>query len=193
MQATTGTPLTDASAPGGVRNVSRAAVALWAVVALGVYALDQGTKWWAENTLSDGVPRPLLGPWLQAHLAHNAGAAFSVGTSYTIALSLVAVAVVVACLRISRRLRSFGWATAIGLLLAGALGNLTDRMFRAPGPFRGHVVDFLQLPYWPVFNVADSAICVAALLFVVLTVRGVHLDGQVGERSVHAGDAPVKP
>jgi signal peptidase II len=168
-------------------------VALWAGVAAAVFALDQLTKWWAASTLADGVPRPLIGTWLQAHLAYNAGAAFSVGTSYTIGLSLVAVVVVIACLRISRRLGSLGWATAIGLLLGGALGNLTDRIFRAPGPFRGHVVDFLQLPHWPVFNLADSAICSAAALFVILTVRGVHLDGRVERRSVRATDAPVKP
>lgn len=191
MQATTGTALTESSAADS-RASGRAALTLWAAVAVAVYTLDQATKWWAESTLSNGIPRPLLGDWLQAHLAHNAGAAFSLGTSYTIGLSLVALVVVIACLRISRRLRSLGWATAIGLLLAGALGNLTDRLFRAPGPFRGHVIDFLQLPNWPVFNVADAAICLAAVLFVVLTVRGVHLDGRVDRRSVRATDAPLQ-
>ena len=70
------------------------------------------------------------------------------------------------------------WAIALGLLLGGALGNVTDRIFRDPAPFRGHVVDFIELPHWPVFNVADTAICVAAALFVLLSVRGIHLDGR---------------
>jgi signal peptidase II len=190
MQATTRTPLTDADSTRPQRRT--AAVGLWAVVALAVFALDQGSKAWAERTLAGGVPQPLLGSWLQLHLTHNAGAAFSLGTSYTIVLSLVALAVIAVCLRMSRRLGSFGWATALGLLLGGALGNVTDRLFRSPGPFRGHVVDFLELPHWPVFNAADSAICVAAALFVVLTLRGVRLDGGVDSTDPNDAEAPVE-
>jgi signal peptidase II len=190
MQATTRTPLTDSHPAGSPRRT--AAVGLWAVVALAVFALDQGSKAWAERTLTDGVPRPLLGSWLQLHLTHNPGAAFSLGTSYTVGLSLVALGVIAVCLRMSRRLGSLGWAAALGLLLGGALGNVTDRLFRSPGPFRGHVVDFLELPHWPVFNVADSAICIAAGLFVVLTLRGVHLDGRLEGTDANAGEAPVE-
>jgi signal peptidase II len=188
MQATTGTPLIDA-APASAR---RGAVALkvWVSLALVVFALDQASKWWAEQHLSDGVARPLLGTWLQLRLTRNPGAAFSLGTSYTIVLSLIALAVIVMCVRVSRRLGSLGWAAALGLLLGGALGNVTDRLFRAPGPFRGHVVDFLELPHWPVFNLADSAICTAAALFVVLTVRGVHLDGHVDTSATVAPPTP---
>jgi signal peptidase II len=177
MQATTGTPLIDA-APASARR-GAVAVRVWASVALVVFALDQTSKWWADQHLGDGTARPLLGSWLQLRLTRNPGAAFSLGTSYTIVLSLIALGVIVMCVRVSRRLGSLGWAAALGLLLGGALGNVTDRLFRAPGPFRGHVVDFLELPHWPVFNLADSAICTAAALFVVLTVRGVHLDGSV--------------
>lgn len=190
MQATTRTPLTDTDAAVPQRRTT--AVGLLAVVALGVFALDQGSKAWAERALANGFPRPVLGEWLQLHLTHNAGAAFSLGTSYTIGLSLVALGVIAVCLRMSRRLGSLGWAVALGLLLGGALGNVTDRLFRSPGPFRGHVVDFLQLPHWPVFNAADSAICTAAAVFVVLTLRGVRLDGSVDGDHQNTTEAPVE-
>ena len=75
------------------------------------------------------------------------------------------------------RVRHRGWAVAFGLLLAGVVGNLTDRLFRVPGPFRGHVVDFLALPHWPIFNVAVVCIDAAGALIVVLLLRGVGLDG----------------
>lgn len=163
-------------------------LALWGVVALIVLTVDQASKWWAERALADGVPRPILGDWLQLRLTHNPGAAFSLGTGYTVVLSVVALAVIAVCVTMSRRIRSRGWAVALGLLLGGALGNVADRIFRAPGPLRGHVVDFLQLPNWPVFNVADSAICTAAALFVVLSFRGVRLDGTVEPRKLGGHD-----
>ena len=179
MQTTRGTSLTDE--PSSLVETSREGrvIALWGFVALTVFAADQASKWWAERSLSDGVPRPLLGDWLQLRLTHNPGAAFSVGTGYTIALSVIALAVIAVCVTMSRRIKSGWWAIALGLLLGGALGNVTDRIFRQPGPLRGHVVDFLQLPHWPVFNLADSAICVSAALFVVLSLRGIRLDGTV--------------
>jgi signal peptidase II len=152
---------------------------VWATVASVVFVADQVTKWWAVRSLSDGEPRALLGDWLQLRLTYNPGAAFSVGTGYTIVLSLIALAVIAVCVTMSRRIRSLGWAVALGLLLGGALGNVTDRLLREPGPLRGHVVDFLQLPHWPVFNLADSAICVSVALFVVLSLRGIRLDGTV--------------
>ncbi len=150
---------------------------LWALVALGVYALDQATKWWAQRDLTVGVPRHVVDGWFELDLTHNAGAAFSMGTGYTVVLTLVAIGVVLICLRVASRLGSRAWAVALGLLLGGALGNVTDRIFRAPGPLRGHVVDFMRLPHWPIFNVADTSICIAAVLFVYLSLRGIRLDG----------------
>lgn len=150
---------------------------LWALVAFGVYVLDQATKWWAQRELTVGVPRHVVDGWFELDLTHNAGAAFSMGTGYTVILTLVAIGVVLICLRVASRLGSTAWAVALGLLLGGALGNVTDRIFRSPGPLRGHVVDFMRLPHWPIFNVADASICVAAVLFVVLSLRGVRLDG----------------
>jgi signal peptidase II len=179
MQATTGTPLSDESDPATGLTGSRrhSLLRVWAGVALVAYVLDQVTKWWAQHSLTVGVPRPLVGDLVRLDLTHNAGAAFSVGTGYTIFLTGVALVVVVACLRLSRRLGSRGWAVALGLLLGGALGNITDRLFRSPGPLRGHVVDFVQLPHWPVFNLADASICVAAVIVMALSVRGIRFDG----------------
>jgi signal peptidase II len=179
MQATTGTPLSDEadSAPDSTGGRRGRLLLVWASVAGVAYVLDQLTKWWAQHSLTEGVPKPLLGDLLRLDLTHNAGAAFSVGTGYTILLTVVALAVVVACLRLAGRLGSRGWAVALGLLLGGALGNVTDRIFRSPAPLRGHVVDFLELPHWPVFNLADASICLAAVIVMVLSIRGIRFDG----------------
>jgi signal peptidase II len=119
----------------------------------------------------------VLGPYVRLTLVRNPGAAFGTGTSWTVALSLVAIAAVLTVLVLSRRVGSPGWAVALGLLLGGVAGNLTDRLFRSPGVLRGHVVDFLQLPNWPVFNLADISINCAAVLIVVQSLRGRTLDG----------------
>jgi signal peptidase II len=147
------------------------------IVAVPVYLADQLTKAWAIANLQPDQPRELVGSVLQLNLIRNSGAAFSIGTGATWVLTTIACSVVVFILVFARRLGSRGWALALGLLLAGSLGNLTDRMFRAPGPGRGHVVDFLQLPHYPIFNVADSAIVCAAVLIAVLAFRGINIDG----------------
>lgn len=177
MQTTPGTSLSDDTTATS-RDRSRK-TALWAAVAAVVWLADQATKWWAERSLDDGQAVQLFGGWLQLRLVHNPGAAFSLGTGYTLVLTMVALVVIAVCVKMARRLGSRGWAVALGLLLGGALGNMTDRIFRDPSPFRGHVVDFLELPNWPVFNLADTAICAAAAMFVVLSLRGVHLDGTI--------------
>jgi signal peptidase II len=145
-------------------------------VAAVVLVLDQVTKTAVVAHLAEGEQRRLVGSILQLHLTRNAGAAFSTATGITWVLTLVAVAVVVVVLRVASRLQSRIWAVTLGLLLGGALGNLSDRLFRAPGVGRGHVVDFLELPHWPIFNLADSAIVTAGALVVLLTVLGVGLD-----------------
>jgi len=119
----------------------------------------------------------LLGGLLTLQVLRNSGAAFSIGTSMTIVFTLIAVGVIFFILRTSRRLRSLPWAVTLGLLLGGATGNLTDRLLRSPGLFRGDVVDWIQLPHWPVFNVADSAIVCGGALAVLLAARGIRLDG----------------
>ena len=128
------------------------------------------------RALVDG-DKPLVGDWFTLHLTFNPGAAFSTGTGFTIVFTGLAMVAVVVVLWLSRRVRSTGWALALGLLLGGVSGNLTDRFVREPEPFHGHVVDFLMLPNWPVFNIADICINVAAGLIILQTFRGVALDG----------------
>jgi len=152
-----------------------------------VLALDLVSKLLAVRELSDREPVVLLGGALTLRLVRNPGAAFGMAQGLTVVLTAVAVVVVVVILRMARRLSSGWWALALGLVLGGALGNLADRLFRSPGPGRGHVVDFLELPRWPVFNVADSAIVVAGLLMVLLSLRGVSHDAPGA-----SGDSPAK-
>ena len=135
------------------------------------------TKAIAVRELTGHDPVPLIGSFLELRLLRNPGAAFSAGASLTPLISVVALVATVVVVHYARRARHRGWAVALGLLLAGVSGNLVDRLFRSPGPFRGHVVDFLALPNWPVFNVADMCIDVAGVLLVVLLLRGIRLDG----------------
>lgn len=159
------------------RKASGRHLAVVAASALTAYALDQGTKAWALDALSEGRPREVVGSLLKLQLTHNPGAAFSLGTNSTLVITAIAIGVVIAILVTAHKLRSWGWALAFGLIVGGAVGNLTDRFARPPGGGKGHVVDFLQLPNWPIFNVADMAITTAAALVVLLTLRGVGLDG----------------
>jgi signal peptidase II len=147
------------------------------LVAVAAYVVDQVAKHLAVQHLEGKAPVDVLGSWLQLRLLRNPGAAFSAGESLTPLISVIAVAAAVVVIVFAFRVRHRVWAVALGLLLAGVVGNLTDRILRGPGPFRGHVVDFVALPHWPVFNVADICIDVAGVLFVVLLLRGDHLDG----------------
>lgn len=188
MQAAGGAPVAGESESQAPRRPTRALLLL--VVGAGVLLTDLASKLVAVRELSDRAPIELLGGALTLRLVRNPGAAFGLGQGLTVVLTAIAVVVVVMILRVSRRLTSAGWAVALGLVLGGALGNLVDRLFRAPGPGRGEVVDFLELPRWPVFNVADSAIVAAAGLMVLLSARGVALDGSpAGSRP----DAPAAP
>lgn len=155
----------------------RPAARLAFAVALVALILDVVSKQVAVRELSGRAPVEVVGDLLQLRLVRNAGAAFSAGASLTPLISVVAVVATLVVAFYAVRVRHRGWAVALGLLLAGVSGNLVDRLFRAPGPFRGHVVDFFALPNWPVFNVADICIDVAGALFVILLLRGVRLDG----------------
>ncbi|TCO56650.1 signal peptidase II [Actinocrispum wychmicini] len=153
------------------------------VTAVLLFALDLGTKVLALAQLEGKEPVRVLGGLAYLQIVRNPGAAFSIATGMTWVLALVAVGVVVAIIWILPRLRSTGWALGLGLVLAGALGNLTDRFFRAPGPLRGHVIDFVSLfgpngEYWPVFNVADSSIVLGGILIVLLSLFGYEYDGR---------------
>jgi signal peptidase II len=160
-------------------------------VAVTVLAADIISKVIVVATLSTRPPVRLLGGLLTLRVDRNPGAAFSIGTSMTIVFSAIALGVIIFILRTSRRIRSTPWAVTLGLLLGGATGNLTDRLLRSPGPLRGYVVDWIQLPHWPVFNVADSSIVCGGILAVLLAARGLQIDGTMPERAARgpAGDA----
>jgi signal peptidase II len=146
-------------------------------VAVFVLALDVVSKIVVVHTLAHHAPIRLLGGFLTLQMLRNSGAAFSIGTSMTIVFTLIAVAVIIYILRAARKLRSLPWAITLGLLLGGATGNLSDRIFRSPGVFRGDVVDWIELPHWPVFNLADSAIVCGGVIAVLLAVMGLRMDG----------------
>ncbi|NHC12265.1 signal peptidase II [Motilibacter sp. E257] len=167
----------------------RPAVLALGLVALVVYAVDQVTKVVAKSALEGKEPVEVLDGVLQLRLVLNPGAAFGIAGGATVLFTVVAAVVAVVIIRMARTLHSTAWAVALGLLLGGALGNLTDRVLRAPGLFRGHVVDFLELPNWPVFNVADMAICCAAALLVLLSLRGVQPTGPAHGDDAHGDDA----
>ena len=162
--------------PGPART-SGAAVGLFGVTAVSVWMLDQLTKSVAVAWLDNGESVTLIPNVFWLTLTRNAGAAFSTGTGYTVLLSIVALGVVVVVLRLATKLRDRWWALGLGLLLGGALGNVTDRILREPAPLRGHVVDFFHLTHWPVFNIADIALTFAAITIILRTWRGVSLDG----------------
>jgi signal peptidase II len=173
LQATPGTALNaDAAVPERPRRIG-----LLLAVAVFVIAADVISKAIVVAKMPGHAPIRLLGGLLTITLTRNGGAAFSIGTSMTIVFTAIALGVVVYILRTARNLRSIGWAISLGLLLGGATGNLIDRIFRAPGVFQGHVVDWIELPHWPVFNLADSAIVCAGVLIVLLALRGIRLDG----------------
>lgn len=183
MQTEAGTPLTSSAS----RAPRRRTVLVLVLAAVWV-GLDQATKIWAEAALTRGESRPFIGELLQLHLTYNSGAAFSLGTSMTEALTVLASILVVIMLVVATKVRTVPWAITLGLLLGGAVGNLIDRFFRDPGPFRGHVVDFLALPNFPVFNVADTGITVAAGLMILLSLLGHQLEGPTAEPAATEDD-----
>ena len=156
---------------------------IWALtimfcVAVVVLTADAISKAQVLARLPGHPPVRLLDGLITLDLTFNAGAAFGVGTSYTAVIALIVCGVIVYIIRTARRLRSLAWTIALGLLLGGAMGNLGDRLFRAPGPLRGRVVDWINLPHFPwTFNLADASITCAAVLIAVLALRGVRIDG----------------
>ena len=163
---------------GRVASGNRHLVVVTFAVAAFVVVVDQVTKYLAVAHLEGRPPVEVVGTWVRLVFLRNSGAAFSFGESYTLVFTGIAVAVAVVIVRTSRRLGSLAWAIALGGLLGGAVGNLLDRVFREPGLFRGHVVDFIALPHFAVFNIADSAIVCSAVLMVLLALRGVEIDGR---------------
>ena len=165
-------------APGGGPGGAGKRVTILASVAVLVLALDAVSKALVVANLTPGHPVHVIGNLLQWDLLRNSGAAFSLGTGYTVVFTVLAIGVIAYVIRTARKLRSTAYAIAFGLLLGGASGNLADRLLRAPGVFRGNVVDWIDVAHYDgVFNLADSAICCAGALFVILALLGYHTDG----------------
>ncbi|MER6947841.1 signal peptidase II [Nonomuraea sp. NPDC000554] len=182
LQAEGGAPV------GGRRGRLFAVLAVLAVV---IYASDVISKTVVLRTLEGKAPLVVIPDVLQFRVIFNSGAAFSIGTGMTIVFTFIATGVVIAIVRTARKLGSLPWAITLGLLLGGALSNLTDRLLRYPSglgrsvQFQGHVVDFIEvlpghfpvIDYFPVFNIADSAIVCGGILAVFLAWRGYQIEG----------------
>ncbi|MGW0392402.1 signal peptidase II [Streptomyces sp. NPDC003042] len=149
------------------------------VVAVLAYLLDLGSKMLVVAKLEHQPPIEIIGEVLRFEAIRNPGAAFGFGEAFTIIFTCIAATVIVVIARLARKLYSLPWAIALGLLLGGALGNLTDRIFRSPGVFRGAVVDFIAPAHFAVFNLADSAIVCGGILIVLLSFKGLDPDGTV--------------
>jgi signal peptidase II len=184
MQATRGAAVTDTA---GHKSPRRTVLVL--LTGFLVLVADVVSKVAIVATMHEGETVRVLGRLLRIDYTRNAGAAFSIGTGATVLFTAVAVVVAVVIVRQARRLVSRSWAVTLGLLLGGAFGNLVDRMLRSPGPLRGHVVDWIELPHWPVFNIADAAIVVGGCIAVLLAARGVPLDPASDDGPASAKDA----
>ncbi|WP_371151957.1 signal peptidase II [Buchananella felis] len=152
---------------------NRTALASLTAAGLGVVALDQATKVWAIAALTGRERQALLGQWLGLELHYNPGASFSFGEGATWVFGVLALLTVAVIIRLAPRMTSVRWAVTVGVFLGGAVGNLIDRMFRAPGFLHGHVVDFIAYGNWFIGNVADIALVGAALALAYLSLRGI--------------------
>ena len=182
----------DEAAPTADRAAPARRGLVWVTLSVAaiVILIDQLTKAWALAVLQPRIasgegPIEVVGTIFRLTFVENTGAGFGIGSGFTWLFAIIAAVVAVVIIRMATRLASMPWAIALGGLLGGAVGNLIDRLTRAPGfgeeyagPGQGYVVDFLQLPSWPVFNVADMAIVGSAILMVILTIRGVELTGK---------------
>ena len=150
------------------RIPSRSRTAWVAAALASIVAVDQLTKAWAVSALADG-PKHVIGDFLVFDLARNSGSAFSRFQGYTPVLAVLAIAIAVFLARSLRQATDRWTLVGFVLVLGGALGNLGDRVARAPGFLRGHVVDFIAVGWWPVFNVADSCVTIGAIVLIIRT------------------------
>lgn len=180
-----------AAAEGGATAVEKPKgprrVGVLLVVAVLAFLIDLASKLLVVAKLENHAAIKVIGDVVTLQVIRNSGAAFGMGQALTIVFTMIASAVIVVIWRIARRLYSLPWAIALGLLLGGALGNLTDRLFRAPAVFRGHVVDFISVQHFAVFNLADSAIVCGGILVVLLSFRGSNPDGTVHQQVEKSG------
>ncbi|RSO21957.1 signal peptidase II [Streptomyces sp. WAC 06725] len=169
---------------------SRRRVPLLLAVAGAAYLLDLGSKVAVVAELENGAPVKVLGDWLELLVERNPGAAFGIGEAATLLFTVIAAAVVVVIVRMARKLYSVPWAIALGLLLGGGLGNLTDRLFRTPGDFRGEVVDFLHIRGFSIMNLADCAIVCGGILIVLFSFLGWEVDNREKATTEERAGAP---
>jgi signal peptidase II len=172
--------MTSADSPSSEVRPRRRLFWITIAIAIAVILVDQLSKWWAETTLGGGERIPVIGEFIQFVLVYNPGAAFSIGTGSTWIFAILAAAAVVVICWLARRVGSKGWMVAFGLLLGGAATHLGDRLFRAPGFGRGHVVDFIDYAGFFIGNVADIAIFGGVVMLVVLMLAGIRLSGGRG-------------
>lgn len=156
-------PSDEAAAAGDQHAQRQRGLIVAAAIVCVVLAIDQATKAWAVAALSDG-PVNIIGTTVQFVLVRNPGSAFSLIQGFTPLLAVIAIGIAVILVRMLRRASDPMLIVALSLVLAGALGNLIDRLVRSPGFLRGHVVDFVKVSVWPVFNVADAALTVGVIL-----------------------------
>ncbi|WP_371496489.1 signal peptidase II [Kitasatospora sp. NBC_00374] len=190
-------PVGATAADGARARVRRRRVGVLLAVALLAYVIDLVSKLLVVARLEpDHSVIRVVGDIMTFQVIRNPGAAFGMGQAMTVVFTAIAAAVIVVIWRIARRLHSLPWAVALGLLLGGALGNLTDRLFRSPSFFRGHVVDFISVQHFAVFNLADSAIVCGGILVVLLSFRGSNPDGtthQPAKSDAAAKDGTADP
>lgn len=178
------------------RQDNRRDLFLFGITAFIIIAVDQIAKYWAQQYLQPRIASGegsivLLGGLLKFTYAENTGAAFSIGSGITWVFTSIAIVVVILIFRYARKLGSLPWALALGGLLGGSVGNLIDRMLRDPGPFQGFVVDFIQLPYFAIFNIADMAIVFSGITIAFLLIRGYNIDGTRNVEVRHDSDAAL--
>jgi signal peptidase II len=169
-----------------VTRGARLAAWLYGIAAI-TYLLDRVTKIWAERVLATRPPMQILSGVLQLNYTTNSGGAFSIGGSAPWVFAGASVVVIALIIVASFRIARPAFAVALGLILGGAVGNLTDRVVRGPG-LTGRVVDFIDLHVWPVFNIADSAIVLGAAILLVSSLTGRDRGGPDGRRP--GEDAP---
>jgi signal peptidase II len=151
-----------------VKRQARLATVVFAVAA-GAFLLDRVTKWLVVDRLAGRPPVAVIPGVLQLNYTQNSGGAFGLGGSASWLFAGATIAVSIAIVILAFRVRRT--SVAIGMVLGGGLGNLTDRIVRGSG-FSGRVVDFIDLHLWPVFNLADAAIVVGAIVIVLSSMRG---------------------
>jgi signal peptidase II len=146
---------------------------LFIIITSLIFTLDLISKDWATNYLQFRAPVKVIGDFLQLTYGTNPGAGFSFATDATALLSSLKLCVAVLIIYYMRKVTNRSWAIGLALLLGGVLGNLWDRVIRPPGFWRGEVVDWIALPNWPIFNIADSSIVVAGFLLTIFAMRNI--------------------